>query len=531
MKSLEHNGIYIPNYSPIGLSVRFKERWIPLDAEGEQMAISFVRKLETPYVKDPVFLSNFLSDFVHKINPLKPDEEYDMCWLDIENYDWTDIQEYLNDLKSNTESMSTEDKKLAKTLKTELRDKLKEKYGYAFVDGKKMPLMNWTVEPAGIYLSKGKSPLRGRWKRSVTKDEITLNLSKKLKGGWGAIVWKPNEMWIASWKSPLDGKMKYVWFSPATDIRQDKERKKFSLASKLASEIVKLEEYIDNELYSKDIERRKLATAVYLIKALAIRVGDEKLAGEHGTIGCITLKTENIQLNKDGLVVLDFIGKDWVNWHRELIVSEQVYKNIKDFKEQAGENFIFKGIDGSKISLFLRESIPGLSAKVFRTYVAGTVWDEHAKRNLNLIGEKTSDPLKKYLFKMTNLEVAKKLNHKRALPKNYSEKLKKKAEKCKEEKEKLLALGKETIQRTDVRLEAKFQKLQTKVEKLCTDYELMKDTGEWNLGTSLTSYIDPNKVLIFVEKADLDIDDVYSKSLKEKYSWAIEERRKTHSKD
>ena len=324
MKSLEHNGIYIPNYSPIGLSVRFKERWIPLDAEGEQMAISFVRKLETPYVKDPVFLSNFLSDFVHKINPLKPDEEYDMCWLDIENYDWTDIQEYLHDLKSNTESMSTEDKKLAKTLKTELRDKLKEKYGYAFVDGKKIPLMNWTVEPAGIYLSKGKSPLRGRWKRSVTKDEITLNLSKKLKGGWGAIVWKPNEMWIASWKSPLDGKMKYVWFSPATDIRQDKERKKFSLASKLASEIVKLEEYIDNELYSKDIERRKLATAVYLIKALAIRVGDEKLAGEHGTIGCITLKTENIQLNKDGLVVLDFTGKDYVNFHRELIVSEQV---------------------------------------------------------------------------------------------------------------------------------------------------------------------------------------------------------------
>lgn len=522
MKSLSHNGVYIPVYSIIGLKIRYKGREFELSTIGEQMAIAFVRKFDTPYLQDKIFVQNFIADFATELITTSAGFKDQIKGnLDFKGFDFSKVKSHLEAVKTKTESMAKEEKKKATELKKILRDKLKEKYGYANADDNRIPLMNWTVEPPCIFMSKGQNPLRGRWKRGVTRKEITLNLSKAsddLETGWANIVWKPEEMWIASWKSPLDGKMKYVWFSPATGLRQEKEKKKFSLASQLGDELDKLERYIDTELVNKDIERRKLATAVYLIKTLAIRVGDEKIAGEHGTVGCTTLKAENIKLGKDGLAYLDFIGKDYVHWHRGFMPSVKVYSNLREFLDEAGGDFVFKGLDSNKITKFLREVIPGLSAKVFRTYVAGTIWDEFAARNLKLVNSDTAIPIRKYLFKLTNLEVAKKLNHKKALPKNYEERLAKKKQQFETEKAKL-----------DTMKEIEDKKLwiqERKAEKLACEYEILRDTAEWNLGTSLSSYIDPNKVMVFIEKANLEVEDVYSKSLKEKYSWAIERRSK-----
>lgn len=523
MKSLEHNGIYIPHYNIVGLSVKYRGEFIPLTSLAEQLCIQFVRKFDLPYMQDETFVGNFLNDLISEL--AKTDVGKKMQWdeIDLADWDWTDIQEYIADLKANTEAMSKEDKKTARELGKKLREDLKEKYGYAVMDGNKVPLMNWASEPACIYMSKGKNPNRGKWKLPVTKSDITLNLSAGSPGqSWGDIVWKPDEMWIASWKSPLDSKMKYVWFSPSSNIRQDKERKKFSLASQLGNELNKLERYIEKELGSSDLERRKLSTAVYLIKSLALRVGDEKLAGEHGTVGCTTLRKENITI-EDSRIHLSFVGKDYVRWERDLEVPEKVRRNLVEFIKKAGEDFIFKGLNSNKIAEFLREVIPGLSAKVFRTYIAGTVWDEYANKNLKMINNETSIPVRKYLFKLTNLEVAKKLNHKKALPKNYEERLAKKKLQFEMGKTKL-----DLIKEGDYK---KVQAQERKVEKLACDFELLRDTTEWNLGTSLTSYIDPNKAMSFVEKAVLEVGDVYSKSLKEKYSWAIKEKGKEESEN
>lgn len=512
MKSLLHQGLYIVVYNPIGLSIKFKGQEYELSSEAEQMAIAFVKKFDTPYFQDEVWVKNFLSDFSKELNLDSNDEA-----LDPSNYDWTEIQEYLENVKTKTEAMTKEEKKIARELKKKLREELKEKYGYAILDGKKVPIMNWIGEPPSIFMSKGKNPLRGHWKRGITKKEITLNLSeipKDLENGWAEIVWKPNDMWIASWTCPLTGKRKYAWLSPTVDIRQAREQEKFNLASKLRDQILELEEYVKKELCSKDKERRKLATAVYLIKELAIRVGDERIAGEHGTVGCTTLKAENITLEKNNLVILDFLGKDWTHWHRELTVPRQVFKNLKEFKQEAGNDFVFKGLNSNKVSKFLRAKIPGLSAKVFRTYMAGMTWDKAASENLNLIRPETSYVMRKYLFKLTNLAVAQKLNHQKALPKNYEQRLEKKETQLKKEQAKLKTKNKKGSKN--------LLRQVNKIEKIACDLELLKKTASWNLNTSLTSYIDPRKVIEFMKKASLNIEDVYSKSLREKYSWAIE---------
>jgi len=521
LKSLSHYGVYIPTHSVIGLKIKCKGKEFELSLAGEQMAIAFVRKFDTPYTQDETFVQNFIADFATElISSSVGFKDQVKGNIGFKDFDFSAVKEYLEKVKTLTQSMTKQEKKKATELKKTIRDMLKEKYGFAIVDGDRIPLMNWISEPSGIFMSRGLNPLRGRWKRSVTKDSITLNISKApddLDTGWANIVWKPDEMWIASWKSPLDGKMKYVWFSPATGIRQDKERKKFSLASQLGNELCKLEKYIEKELGSSDIERRKLSTAVYLIKSLAIRVGDEKLAGEHGTVGCTTLKKDNVTI-EGNKVHLSFIGKDYVKLERDLIVPEKVKKNLVEFIKEARESYLFKDINSEKIAKFLREKIPGLSAKVFRTYIAGTVWDEHAKENLKMISDETSVPVKKYLFKLTNLEVAKKLNHRKALPKNYEERLAKKKLQLETEKIKL-----------DLIKKGEYKKIQAqirKAEKIACEFELLRDTTEWNLGTSLTSYISPIKVQDFCQKAHLELQEVYSKGLLDKFSWISDQGKK-----
>ncbi|MGC8937310.1 MAG: hypothetical protein ACP5KV_08150, partial [Candidatus Methanomethylicaceae archaeon] len=67
MRQLVHHGVYVPEYRPIGLSVKYNGRSIELDAEAEQMALAFVKKFNTIYVKDKVFVDNFLEDFCRKL--------------------------------------------------------------------------------------------------------------------------------------------------------------------------------------------------------------------------------------------------------------------------------------------------------------------------------------------------------------------------------------------------------------------------------------------------------------------------------
>lgn len=512
LKTLSHLGIYIPQYNPIGLSIKFRGKEIILTDIGEQMAIAIVRKLETPYILDETFVSNFLTDFCKELKVPKGK---------LDDFDFTNISSYLMKLKELIDNMSREARSQAIQLKKNLRDSLKEKYGYAQVDGERIQLMNWTAEPGAIFLSKGKNPLRGHWKRGITKQDITLNFhseTSKPDMGWDNIVWKPNQMWIARWPTILGRGQKYVWFSPSTNIRQEKEKAKFLLASKVTKEIKKLERYIEKELRSSDKEQRKLSTAVFLMKTLAIRVGDEKIVGEYGTVGCTTLKNVNIKLGQDGLikqdglVALNFIGKDYVEWHRGFTPPKQVYKNLEELLKEAGSDFIFKGLNSNKIAKFLRKCIPGLSAKVFRTYIAGITWDESSEDNLKLLQDDSSTDLRKYLFKLTNLEVAKKLNHKKALPKDYTVKVEKQKEKAEKEFTRLEEIAKSLD-------EKKYLKQKRKVEKETISLELLKKTAEWNLGTSLTSYISPLKVHEFCEKTGLKPEDVYSKSLRAKYSW------------
>ncbi len=416
LKELVHNGVLVPEYVPVRLSIKYRGQTLPLDPTVEQMAVAFVKKFDTDYIKDEVFVSNFLSDFGKHLKIKGKVEKKD--------FDWNEIVTYLENEKKNKEAMSKDEKKKVLVKRKEMKELLKSKYGYAIVNGHKIPLQNWVVEPPCIFMSKGRNPQRGHWKKAITRKDITLNLSSRLSSlekDWGDIIWKSDCMWIACWRNPIDGRMKYVWLSPNSRIRQQRETKKWDKAIALERQEDRVSKYIEKKLKSKDELEKKLATAVYLIKEVGIRVGDESIAGERGTVGCTTLKPENVIVNGNK-VTLDFIGKDYVHWHKEVELPTEVVENIRDFKEKAKGDFIFSGLDSNKVSKFMKKIVHGVSAKTFRTMIARKTFKEAEVEEKKRMQD-NSEFEANVSFKYINLAAAKRLNHKRKLPKNFEENL------------------------------------------------------------------------------------------------------------
>jgi Topoisomerase IB len=311
--SFRHNGVYVPPPPEyLGVSVKLNGESIKLSPEAEEMAIAWVKLLKTPRVLDPVFKKNFLKDFVRK---LKVDKKPSS----IDEIDFSEVAQVYRRLALRQKRS----KKLSREKKL-LKRQLKKTYGYALVDGRRVEIANWMVEPPGIFLGRGDHPLRGRWKPRVRHRDITLNLSKDAPvppGDWGGIVHDPSAMWVARWRDKLTGKMKYVWLHESSRIRQNKDKEKFEKALRLASRIERVRKYIVKSLHARSLETRKVATVCYLIDKLGMRVGDEKDRDEADTVGATTLRVEHVVFKKQ-TIELRFLGKGLCSVHKSIKISE-----------------------------------------------------------------------------------------------------------------------------------------------------------------------------------------------------------------
>jgi len=150
-----------------------------------------------------------------------------------------------------------------------------------------------------------------------------------------------------------------------------------------------------------------------------MRVGDEKDPDEADTVGATTLRKEHIKLTEN-TIEIDFLGKDGVRW-TETIPAEghdkQFHDNLKEFVSNKKENEeIFDGISSRHVNAYYSTIVKGLSAKVFRTYLASSVVSKNLRDHDNIKSE--SDMKKLFHAKSANLEAAIMCNHKRTIPKN-----------------------------------------------------------------------------------------------------------------
>ncbi|MCW4031614.1 MAG: DNA topoisomerase I [Candidatus Bathyarchaeota archaeon] len=515
MKSLKHNGIYVPSYDYKGFNIKIRSQKIKLTPKSEQMAIAWIRKeqsiLSPP---DEVFKKNFMQEFLEQLRNENASIDFPKHKKKDFTIDFSEVLEYLEIEKQKKLNLTQAEKKKQTAERKAIRLKRKEKYGYAEVNGHKLEIANWTAEPSCLFAGRGNHPRRGKWKEGPREEDITLNLippKPQPPGNWKGVVSEPNKMYVAKWTDKLTGKIKYVWFSDSAFLKQSRDKEKFKKAEKLGRHIKAIERYIISNLDAKNKTKRKIATVCWLILKPNMRVGDEKDPDEADTVGAITLRAEHIKIEGETLH-FDFLGKDSVRWEKSIRAPAAVIRNLKVYSENCKE-YLFEGVDSRKVSRFLSQKMPGLTAKVFRTWrCTKTLKEELAKKRVT-----KEDPfyLKKFHAKIANLKVAEVANHKRKVSPKFAERLAKKEKKLKEMEAQLKQ--KKTEGRKTVSIE-------TRIEKAKLDITLTKRTKEYNLSTSLKSYIDPKAYVKWARKVDFNLEKFYPAALRRKFSWALQDK-------
>ncbi|HJM25947.1 MAG TPA: DNA topoisomerase I [Nitrosopumilus sp.] len=543
-KTLQHNGIlFPPAYEAQGIKIKIKGELVDLDVNQEEMVYQWAKKKDTPYAQDKVFQKNFTADFVKTLDSKFKKISY-------EEIDFSNAFKVVDKEKDLKEMMTKEEKKSIAAKRKELREKLKGKYGIAIMDGKEVEVGNYMAEPPGIFIGRGEHPIRGKWKPRITSKDVTLNLGKEAKvpeGEWGKIIHDKDSMWLASWMDFLTQKRKYVWLADSSGLKQDRDKAKYEKAVKLGNEINKIKDRIVKDMKNKDKKISRIATACYLIYRTSMRVGDEKDPDEADTVGATTLRKEHIKITSD-TIEFDFLGKDSVRWQETLTVEghdKQFQENLKKLIEKKKpKDEIFDDITSRHVNAYYSGIVKGLTAKVFRTYLATTVVKKYLMDHDNMKGKTANEKL--YHAKLANLEAAMMCNHKRTIPKTFEQSLQKKRDSLKN-REKEKAWGKtnatlkkvETTQpKTDAQKKSKVKRIKTlneqikkqkikhkeRIEKLELQIDLSEKTRDYNIGTSLRNYIDPRIFKAWTDEVGVEWEKLYTSALQKKFLWVKNEK-------
>jgi len=410
---------------------------------------------------------------------------------------------------------------------------------------------NYRIEPPGLFLGRGEHPLTGNLKKKVLPEDVTLNLGKNapvpecpIEGHkWGTIVHNDEVSWLAFWKDST-GNTKYVWLAPSSRVKGESDMKKFETARKLKNHIDAIRKKYTKELKSEDQKTKQLATALYIIDHYALRVGNEKEEDEADTVGCCSLRKEHIKIykqNDKNILEFDFLGKDSMRYHNSVTVPDIIYKNIEEFiKKKKNSDELFDKLTTSALNSYLKNQMPGLTAKVFRTYNASITLEKELTKMPD--SELTID--EKMLFYLrANREVAILCNHQRTVSKNFGEQMGKIEEKIKELEDNLEELenalkGKKKKKSKDNDDEKtsekkpiptdpeKIQKAIIRVKGQLSKWNAKKTEKDENKAVSLTTskinYIDPRISVAWAKEYDVPIEKIFSKALRQKFPWAMD---------
>ena len=541
-KTLQHNGIlFPPDFKSQGIKIKINGEHVEPSLIQEEMVYQWAKKKDAPkpgtaekYVEDQIFQKNFISDFAKTFNGKFKNLKYT-------DVDFTQAYKLVEKEKEAKELMTKEEKKALALKRKEIREEMKIKYGKAVMDGQEVDVGNYMAEPPGIFMGRGEHPMRGRYKPQVTAKDVTLNLGKESKvpeGKWGKIVHDKNSMWIASWMDALTQKRKYVWLADTAGIKQERDQAKYDKAIRLAKEIENVRVHIAKDMQSKEHKTKRIATACYLIYRTAMRVGDEKDPDEADTVGATTLRKEHIKLTEN-TIEFDFLGKDSVRWQEIITVEghdKQFHDNLKELiANKKNTQEIFHGITSRHVNAYYSTLVKGLTAKVFRTYLASSVVSKYLRNHDNIKSE--SNMKKLFHAKMANLDSAIMCNHKRTIPKNFEQSLQKKKDtlsnvekskpwlKSEESLKKAESIAqktkkqKERVKKIKIQIRNRKAKHAERIEKLQLQIKLTQKTRDHNLGTSLRNYIDPRIFKTWTDEVAAEWEKLYTSALQKKFLW------------
>ena len=182
MKSLKHNGIFVPPYDLKGFSIKIQGQTIKLTEKTEPMAMAWSRRVLSTTMPPPdtVFTRNFMKEFLGQLKKENPqatflDAFYSKYLANVDNphsvqeIDFSQVKDSILQEKAAKEALTKEVKKQLAEERKVKRLEFKEKFGYAEVDGQRLEVANWTAEPSCLFAGRGDHPQRGKWKEGQRK--------------------------------------------------------------------------------------------------------------------------------------------------------------------------------------------------------------------------------------------------------------------------------------------------------------------------------------------------------------------------
>jgi len=514
---LQHNGpMFPPAYIPHKVPVIINGNHVILPEQAEEYATMYARFIGTDYDSNNTFRKNFWKE-------LKPTLQSNLNIESLDQIDFTPIKNYLTIEKEKKASMTKEEKELAK----KKQDDLEEPYKYCIIDGVQQQVGNFKIEPPGIFLGRGNHPKIGKIKKRILPEDVTINLSADAKvpkpnvpdHQWGEIVHDKSVIWLASWKEEITGKNKYVFTSLDSFFKSKSDESKFDLAKQLKRKVNTIREEYEKQLSDDNPKNRQLATALYFIDNLALRVGGSKDTKEEAdTVGVTSLRVEHITLLDENIIKLDFLGKDSVRYCRKVSVHSLVYKNIQDFmKNKNKKDDLFDLINSSILNDYLSSIMKGLTAKVWRTYNASFLFQKELdKVKTEKLTEIDPNERLNYLiamFNQANTAVAMLCNHQKNGNSSIDNILKKIDDRLKE-------LKKKKQKYREKKQNIKVKNIDVKIKSLKLKKETKLKMKNVSLGTSKNNYIDPRIIFAFIKKFEIPVEKLFTQVLIKRFEWA-----------
>uniref|UniRef100_A0A7N6B0V0 DNA topoisomerase I n=1 Tax=Anabas testudineus TaxID=64144 RepID=A0A7N6B0V0_ANATE len=511
-KFLEHKGPYFPpEYQPLPDNVHFyyDGKKVKLSLAAEEVALFFAQMLDHEYTTKKVFRENFFKDWRKEMT-----QEERLLIKDLDKCDFGEMHAMHTAKVEARRNMSKEEKQALK----EANQKIVDEYGYCLLDHHKERIGNFKIEPPGLFRGRGEHPKQGMLKKRIQPEDVIINCSKESKipvppAGyhWKEVRHDNTVTWLASWTENIQGSIKYIMLNANSKLKGEKDWEKYEVARKLKSCVDGIRNQYLLDLKSKEMGVRQRAVALYFIDKLALRAGNEKEEGETAdTVGCCSLRVEHITLHEqlegsECVVEFDFLGKDSIRYYNKVPVIKKVFKNLKLFMEnkQPGDD-LFDRLSTSLLNKHLSSLMPGLTAKVFRTYNASITLQQQLKE---LTNQSDSVAEKLLSYNRANRAVAILCNHQRAPPKTFEQSMANLQVKvCV-----LVERKKAAVKRCEEQL--------LKMEVQATDREENKQIA---LGTSKLNYLDPRISVAWCKNMEVPIEKIYNKTQRDKFAWAID---------
>ncbi|KAK2841958.1 hypothetical protein Q5P01_012158 [Channa striata] len=542
-KFLEHKGPYFPpEYQSLPDNVHFyyDGKKVKLSLAAEEVALFFAQMLDHEYTTKKVFRENFFKDWRKEMTQ----EERSLIQV-LDKCDFGEMHA-MHKAKVEARKNMTKEEKLA--IK-EANQKIVDEFGFCLLDHHKERIGNFKIEPPGLFRGRGEHPKQGMLKKRIQPEDVIINCSKESRipvppngHRWKEIRHDNTVTWLASWTENIQGSIKYIMLNANSKLKGEKDWEKYEVARKLKSCVDDIRNQYLHDLKSKEMGTRQRAVALYFIDKLALRAGNEKEEGETAdTVGCCSLRVEHITLHEqlegsECVVEFDFLGKDSIRYYNKVPVIKKVFKNLRLFLEnkQPGDD-LFDRLNTNLLNKHLSSLMPGLTAKVFRTYNASITLQQQLKELTN----KSDNVAEKLLsYNRANRAVAILCNHQRAPPKTFEQSMANLQAKIDARKEQL-ALAKTDLKQAKKEAKAKGSsdpKLQALVERKkagvrrceeqllkmevqATDREENKQIA---LSTSKLNYLDPRISVAWCKNMEVPVEKIYNKTQRDKFAWAID---------